>query len=71
MTKLIDKFQNGQRYRSRFNGDSFVVYDVFKRDGLIRVVWDSNKNYIADVWSHDIRPLGLVRAARPKRRGRK
>jgi hypothetical protein len=61
MRSGLKKFKEGQRWRSRLIGDSFTVQDVREGEKRLRVIWDSNTNYIADVWSHDVRPLQLER----------
>lgn len=62
----LKRFKEGQRWRSRFNGDSFVVKDVFMSSDYMRVLWDSKPDYLADVWEWDVRPLQLERIREPQ-----
>lgn len=54
------KYKAGTRWNSRFNGGTFTVVDEFDASGRMLVVWDSNRNYMANVWRHDLRHLILV-----------
>lgn len=55
------RFKPGQRWRSKFNGDVFVIDTIWREQDLMHVIWDSNKDYLADVWAWDVRPLQLAR----------
>lgn len=63
---MATKFLRGTVWRSEFNSDAFEVVDEFDRDGRMRVLWSTNRNYLADVWRHDLRALRLTREQAPE-----